>query len=387
MIGGRAVRLVTVLTTLLAPSLVAQGAPGVDTATSYPWRTSYFPYLTASPNDGVMAVGRVVLFQQSRWDARTSIDRQISFDAGYSTANTWLLRARADMPHLADGWRLQAVAQLDRESYLLPGDWELGSSDGAFTDRATASLEVSRRLVGRIYIAARGEYVHVGEVNSGVSPDHDLRARVALVADLRDREYDTRRGVLLQAGVLGGTDGGSYRGFYGMGTFWIPLTGTTVLTGRAAYRAVNVPDSVTYAQTLTPFDAWRTLPAWEDEFVVGGGFESNRGLPPGALSGSRVELGNAELRQQIFNFPGGAVSVLAFVDGGRSPVDVIYRYHVNRQPQPSAAESATTNYPDDWAIAAGGGVSLRLLRNAILTATVSRADHATRVYVGSGWSW
>lgn len=358
-----------------------------DTTTTYPWRTSYFPYITATPSEGVLAVGRVVLFQQSRWDARTSIDRQISFDAGYSTANTWLVRARADMPHLADGWRLQAIAQVDRESYLLPGDWALGSGSGALTDRATASLEISRRVVGRVYVAARGEYVHFGEANSGVAPDHDVRGRVALVADLRDREYNTRQGALLQGGVLGGTDGGSYHGFYGMGTFWVPLTATTVLTGRAAYRAVNVPDSVTYAMTAVPADAWRTLPAWEDEFVVGGGFESNRGLPSGALSGSKVTLANAEVRQQIFSFPGGALSVLAFVDGGRSPVDVIYRYHVDLQSQRSVAESAATTYPDDWAVAAGGGVSLRLLRNAILTATVSRADHATRVYVGSGWSW
>jgi len=37
--------------------------------------------------------------------------------------------------------------------------------------------------------------------------------------------------------------------------------------------------------------------------------------------------------------------------------------------------------------AAGGGIAIRLLRNAILTATVGVAQSKARVYVSSGWSW
>ena len=49
-----------------------------DTTGVYPWHLSYFPYITASPNDGVMGLGRVVLFRQSRWDDRVSLHDEVA---------------------------------------------------------------------------------------------------------------------------------------------------------------------------------------------------------------------------------------------------------------------------------------------------------------------
>ena len=91
-----------------------------DTTQAYPWRLSYFPYVTASPNDGVMAMGRVVLFRQSRWDDRGRYGRS-ALEGGYSTKDAWLARARGTFPRLATGWRLQAIAQAGKDAELLPG--------------------------------------------------------------------------------------------------------------------------------------------------------------------------------------------------------------------------------------------------------------------------
>jgi hypothetical protein len=40
-----------------------------------------------------------------------------------------------------------------------------------------------------------------------------------------------------------------------------------------------------------------------------------------------------------------------------------------------------------WTVGIGGGVAVRVLRNAILTLTAARARQQTRIYVSSGWAW
>ena len=118
------------------------------------------------------------------------------------------------------------------------------------------------------------------------------------------------------------------------------------------------------------------MPAWEDSFVLGGGPESSRALPIGWRLNNKMMLASAEIRHDVFTFPGGAVGVLAFVDGTREYCDCDYLDNA-----PGFAEHK------EWTWGPGAGVSLRLLRNAILTATVARGDGATRVYVSSGWAW
>ncbi|HEY4100614.1 MAG TPA: hypothetical protein VGM20_07035 [Gemmatimonadales bacterium] len=368
----------------IGPAAGQQTTAEIDSTASYPWRLSYFPYVTAEPNDGVMAMGRVVWFQQSRWNARTSVDRQVAIEGGYSTRDMWLLRLRADMPHLATGWRAQVIAQADRETYSRADAGFTGMSTFVRAHRSFGSVEITRRIAGPVAIAARGEVVRVSapdegdEVTSAGSAS-DSRIRVGVVADLRDREYDTERGALLQGGMLGGSAAGGYHGFYLLGAFWIPATSSMVITGRGGYRVVSGSDGV-------PVDAWRTIPAWEDEIVAGGGFESNRALPTGDLTGSKVTLGTAEIRQRIATFPGGGLSVLGFVDGSRTPPLGVTLTQVGI-PGQVAALRTSGGALEDWVVGAGGGIALRLLRSAVLTATVGRAQHATRFYLQSGWSW
>jgi hypothetical protein len=350
---------------------------GQDTTQAYPWRLSYFPYVTASPDNGVMLMGRAVLFEQSRWDARTSVDKQVAIEGGYSTDDAWVVRLRLDMPKLAPGWRVQALAEATRQYFAArESDGYRVSDSPELWSRQSAEFEVTRTVAGPLLLAARGGWVRATSVIEEHPEDNETqteeRGRIGLVIDLRDREYDTRSGALLQGGFIVGSSNGTYRGGYALAAGWLPLGARTRITARGGYRAYGV-------RSGTP-DAWRTIPAWEDEFVVGGGAESDRALPPGFAAGRRVMLASAEVRHDVKVFPGGALTLLAFVDGARTGLEFTA---FAASPGPSVGEGPL----QDWAIGAGGGVALRLLRNAILTGTIARAEGATRVYVSSGWSW
>lgn len=329
-----------------------------DTTLVYPWRISNFPYVTASPNDGVMLMYRGVLFRQSRWDDRASIHDQVAVEAGYSTKDSWLVRVRGDFPRLADGWRLQAIAQAGKEGMY---------DGGAYANRQVASLELTRRIKGPVSVALRGDATHVTVGGFSATSESEVRGRLALVIDTRNREYDTRSGLLVQFGPFVGSEN-KMSGAYGLAAGWLSLSERTRVTARAGFRN----------GTHLMVNSGRTLPAWEDEFVLGGGPESNRALPIGAHIDKSMNMVSAEIRHDLKVFPGGAIAVIAFVDGSRSYCgDCI----------PLIDTPPVNSTADDWKIGPGAGIALRLLRNAVLTATVGVAESKARIYVSSGWSW
>ena len=335
-----------------------------DTTQVYPWRLSYFPYITASPNDGVMGLGRVVFFRQSRWDDRVSLHDEVAIEGGYSTKDAWLVRARGDFPRIAPGWRLQVIGQAGKEASYF---------EDVPATRQAASVEITRRLIGPLSVTLRGDATHVSydNVNSyagttGTVSQSDFRGRVAFVLDQRDREYDTRSGSLVQVGGYI-TSSKRVTGEYVLVSGWLPLDKTTRLTARAGVRLTSSNSG----------ELGRTLPAWEDGLVLGGGPQSNRALPVAARIEKKMYLVSVEIRHDLFTFPGGAFGVLAFVDGSGLDCDCI---RLIDTPGPIVPTS-------EWTFGPGAGVSLRLLRNAILTATIAHGAGATRVYVSSGWSW
>ena len=356
------------------------GAVAQDTTQAYPWRMSYFPYVTASPNDGLMAMARVVWFQASRWSAKTSVDRQVAIEGGYSTRDAWLARVRGDFPRLAPGWRLQAIAEFARLANFVPDQ-----PYRVRADRRLLAAEITRRVTGALHLALRGETMHLaatarypdgtGLPDIPFPAETDHRARAALVFDLRDREYDTRRGALLQTGVFAGSGGGGYHGWYGLAAGWVPLSERTRVTARVGARALSRPDSLL-------FDAPRVMPAWEDEFVVLGGPESNRELAVGEQRGRGVLLSGIELRHDVFVFPGGSVALFAFADAGRVFNDITVA-----GPPPVSENGDLRITLHGWTTGGGAGIALRLLRNAVLTASVGHTSGSTRAYVGSGWAW
>jgi hypothetical protein len=358
--------------TVAALSVVASAVAAQDTTQAYPWRLSYFPYVTASPNDGLMPMARVVWFQASRWDARTSIDRQVAVEGGYSTKDAWLVRVQGDFPRMASGWRLQAIGEAAR----LP-NYIVGSAVANRATRELAGVDITRTLSRHWLLALRGEAMHVeipvvdGNPGGAIIKETDIRDRLAVIDDHRNREYDTRSGYLFQAGVLGGSAGTGYGGMYLTAGIWIPVNDKTRALIRGGFRFFEE----------TTIDAARIIPAWENEFVAGGGPESNRALPIGTGASRRVEFASVELRRDLFVFAGGAVAALAFVDqsrvGGGDPAMPIASY----------LGVSSTNSPTGNTVGVGGGIAIRLLRNAVLTATVGVAHGDARVYVSSGWSW
>jgi hypothetical protein len=347
---------------LLAALATALGVTPVAAQEAAPWRLSYFPYFTVTPNDGLMGIARVVWARQAGWGGRVVNARSVAVDAGYSTRDSWLGRVTLANPTLADGWRLKAMADVGHDA-------RFGDPDGTFAhDRAVAWVDVTRRVVGRVHFALRGGVRNDDfgpDLEGGATAQTDLSVRGALVLDLRDREYEVNAGALLEAGVIAGTagDAASYDAAYAMARGYLHPILPLRLSGRAGWRQAVSPQG----QIAPSIE----FPAWEDPFVILGGHRTHRGLATSQLQGDGVAFGGVEARFDIVNVGElGAVSLLAFVDGVKQ------------------LRATNSTLPElDWVVGAGGGLAIRLLRQATLTITGAGGDGETRWYVGSGFSW
>lgn len=368
-----------------------------------PWRWSYFPYLVASPNDGVLFLARAIRFRQADYYDRVSLRDAIAVEGGYSTRSAALGRVRVDLPLLADGWRLAGEASIERSRHF--GD---PAQDQERT-RELAMVDVTRRIRGRLQFATQLGVAHevdrldviqagfrypgvpfewpcLGNPPGGSACDRselgetDFRVRGALVLDLRDREYDVRQGALVELGGFIGSGGDGYQGAYGMASGYISPWGGGTITARAGFRALT---------ETTALGIRSVLPTWERETITLGGSGSLRALPTGADPGRGLLMAGLEVRQDLLNLAeAGNIAVLAFVDGGRSFNDpptcpVCVRPFVG----PLGGSGALRLTLEDWTWGFGGGIALRVLRSAQLTVTAARARHETRWFVSSGWSW
>lgn len=366
----------------LVAGLVLHAAPLLAQESAAPWRLSYFPYLTVSPNDGLMGIARAIWFRQAEWGDRVTLNNSVAVEAGYSTRDAWLARVTWANPRFAPDWRLKAHAEVGHEPRF--GD------PGApiERDRAYGWVDVTRKVQGPFSTALRGGVRYEKhQLNDAIRDEVDATARLALLVDLRDREFEVNRGVLLEGGVIVGTagrgkyDGTTDNGYMALYTHlrgWYNPLEYLRLTGRFAWRQPTA---------VGPLVAEHEFPGWEGDFTTLGGHQAHRGLGTGQLGYTSDELrgaggamlAGAEARFDVFNVGElGAVTLLAFVDGGRS---LQYR---------GTFCGIGPCGPDtrfDWRWGGGGGVALRVLRSATLTITGSGGDGETRWYVGSGWSW
>ncbi|MEO8479332.1 MAG: BamA/TamA family outer membrane protein [Gemmatimonadota bacterium] len=373
------------LCALLAMVAGALPTAPVSAQDNVPWRLSYFPYLTASPNDGVMGIARAIWFQQAGWGERVTLAQYVAVEAGYSTRDAWKASVTYGAPRLTDDWRLMAHAEIGHE----PNFGDLDSPFGArmIRDRQVAWVDVTRRLHGPLHVAVRPAIrktsleLRVGDVSGDVD-ETDLSVRGALVLDTRDREFEENSGGLVEVGAITGTGGGGkgngYAAPYLHARGWVHPYLPLRLTGRVAWRGTTGSGAIAPAYEF---------PGWEEDFTILGGHESQRGLPIGARGVDGVVLAGAEARFDVINIGEiGAVTLIAFADGSKllfGGDDL--SFDVSRVA--TSLQGIAPPSVRDWTWAAGGGIALRVLRAATLTITAARANHDTRWYVGSGWSW
>ena len=381
---------------LLATRLGAQDTTEVDltdplaedttwTNTDLPWSLSYFPYLTGLSNDGPLIAGRVRYWKPAAYEDRVTAKAALELNAGIGFRGSRFVTATATVPRLGNRWRFFGLAAAVREARF--GFYGLGNNttkDDALTQgdnklhyrviRRTyrVNADITRHLTGPLHAALLGELVSAKYTAPDDQPslfaqtfgpeldNQDASLRLALVLDTRDNEYNTRSGVLLEAGTQVATGGGNYERVYGIARGWLtPREGTTLAARIAGSQLYGAP-------TL---DARFIIPGWERPVLVLGGNFSHRGLDLPRFAGLGVLFGNFEVRQEVFGFGDlGAIGVVGFVDAGRVFEEDKFRLTF-----------------DDLKVGGGGGIAIRILRSTIFTFTVGRGPDGTNIDLNSGW--
>jgi len=352
-----------------------------------PWKFDNFPYFTVTPNDGFMFIGRAQYGQAADFLDRVSMARRFAIEGGASPSGSRFVALMVDMPRLAKGWRLAADFRLERNNRFgafdrVPGTGALDLAPDepyhrARRVRASARVELTRVIAGPLSLALSGSTSTtdwtrlpdgtIGVPSSGlgaggVAEESDAVGRVALVLDLRDREFEPQKGVLLEGGVYAGSFGDGYDGGYAIGSGFINPRFGTVIALRAGGRSVSAE---------SPLDARYTIPAWEKPLIALGGPQTHRALDLGRYAGQGVLFGSVEIRQVMID--GGdmlGIYGVAFMDFGRSFEREEFRI--------------TT---EDLKVGGGLGLAIRVLRANVFNTSVARGPDGTKVMVGSGWAF
>lgn len=345
-----------------------------------PWKFDNFPYFTVTPNEGFMLIGRAQYGRAADYLDRISMDSRFALEGGASPGGSRFAALMVDLPRIARGWRLAADFRLERNNRFGAfardpgGDLALSPGDDhvrARRTRSSARVEVTRRLVGPLAIAASGSLSatdwlrlppETGTMPAPLREENDAVGRVGLVLDLRDREFEPQKGALIEGGVYAGSFGEGYTGGYALASGFVTPRFGTVLAARIGGRSVG-PDA--------SLDARYQVPAWERPLLVLGGPQSNRGLPPGRLAGRGVLFASLEVRQVVVD--GGdfaGVYLLGFVDAGRTFEDEEFRITA-----------------DALEVSGGLGVALRILRANIFNLTAAKGPDGMQWMVGSGWAF
>ncbi|HEV7366740.1 MAG TPA: BamA/TamA family outer membrane protein [Gemmatimonadales bacterium] len=371
-----------VVAVLCAGRLVAQEAEAPEPPP--PWRTSYFPYITGGANDYPVLAFRVRYWQPAEYESKVTTTAALNADAGITFRGGRYVKLQFKAPELWKGWRLNTFAGAIREvrfGYFGLGN-ETGYNPALVTEadpfiyrvkrtRYRGLLEVTHRIKGPFQVAVLGD-VESAKFNtlpgqsifkSDFGPElkqTDVSGRVALVYDTRDNEYNTHKGVLLEAGTQVGSGGDGYTRLYTVLRGYLPVREGTVVAARIAASGTGGTPSL---------DARYTIPAWENWIPVLGGQYSHRSLDSGRLTGRHVLLGNLEVRHDLLPFGDlGAITLLAFADAGRVFEQENFKL--------------TTK---GLKVGGGGGIALRILRSSIITFNFAGGPDGFKFSMGTGW--
>ncbi len=368
------------LTLLSAARALAQ-----EEDTGAPWRTSYFPYLSGGANDGPVVNFRLRYWQAAEYDDRVTANAALNAEVGITPRGGRHGYVQFRAPQLLEGWRFDAKIGAARQVRF--GYFGLGNDTEYNKDAVTEQqpflyrmrrtryrgiLEVTRTLRGPLMLAVLGDVerarftslpgvsLFATDFPSGELKQTDVSGRVALVYDTRDNEYNTRQGLLLEAGTQVGSGGDGYTRLYTVLRGYLsPREGTVVAARLGASGMGGTPS----------LDARYRIPGWEKEIPVLGGEYSHRSLDTGRLAGRHVLFGNLEVRHVLLSLGDlGAITLLGFVDAGR-----VFE---------GESFSLTT---EDMKVGGGGGIGLRILRSSIFTFNFAGGPDGFNYSVGSGW--
>ena len=282
------------------------------------------------------------------------------------------------------GWRVRGGAlaeRLVRFGYFGLGndtekDSDLLTEDNPFLYRVRRTryrgeAEVTRRIHGPLQVALQGAFEQVRfstlpgpslfrqDFGEGIE-ENDATARLALVYDTRDNEYNTHRGLLLEGGALLGSGHDGYSGIYSiLRGFMMPREGTVI-----AARVVGAG-----MWNISTLNAHYTLPGWERGLTVLGGEWSNRAFDTGRFAGEATLFGNLEVRHDLLPLGDlGAVTLLGFVDAGRVFEGEDFRL--------------TT---DDLHVGGGGGIAVRVLRSTIFVFNFAGGGDEFNFTMSTSW--
>lgn len=319
------------------------------------------------------------------YDDKVTSRQTFNAIASYTFKGGWLVGVRYDGPRLADGWRLRgsiAAARDVRYGYFGLGnntriDNDLADDSQPFLYRMRrrrifGTGEVSRRISGPFwgaalvnvtdaqYTALPGPSVFRSDFGSQLDED-EFSGRLALVYDTRDTEYDTRRGLLAEAGIqYAGHGNNNYTRSYGIIRGWVPVKSGIVVAGRM------LASDIHGAATI---DSRFELPAWDRNIALLGGEDSHRSVDNGRFAGTGALLANLETRIPLKSFGDyGAINLLLFADAGR-----VFEGERLR---------LTT---DEMTVGGGFGLGLRVLRGNIFTLNLGFGPDGQNFSAKTGW--
>ncbi len=349
------------------------------------WVDSRYPYISSSANDFPLISAR---FDWTRpvedYLSPLPYLGDVSLDGGISFKGSYFLSAQFRAPGLKEGWRLASTALLSREARF--GFFGLGNNssfDNALDNenqpffyrlrrqRALIQSELSRRVVNHVYVSGALAFEHnllsslpgPSIFRDSIAPeitDNDVTGRVSLVFDTRDTEFNTTRGVMIEAGALAGSGGDGYHRIYGSIRGFVPIRQGTVIAARILGSEMGGDP---------PLHARFELPMWENTLIMFGGNDTHRAFDDGRFAGEHVLFGNLEIRHNILDLATlGAISAIGFVDAGRVFEGEKFRL--------------TT---DDLKVGEGAGLALRLLRSTLFTFNLAHGDEGWNFTMNGRW--
>lgn len=348
------------------------------------WRNTVVPFIGGQPNDGpafgVLAQRRMT----TPVDDRVTSRAELELNAGLTLKGGLFGYLTFYAPRLVKKWRFNGVfsgVRQVRYGYLglgndTPYDPDLVTDENPFLyrlrrEQILLSGEVTRRIGQHFGVALQmagtrdrfraleGESVFRDEFGDEVV-ETDYWARFALVYDSRDLEWDTRRGMLLEAGVQYGLFNEDYQRVYTILRGYRSIGPRTVLAARAMGAAMSGTPTL---------NARFSVPGWERDAFVLGGEDSHRGLINGRFLGNDVLLTNAEIRHWVWTWrPGFELGLIGWVDAGRVFEDEGFSLTLR-----------------DWTVGAGTGVAFRVLRTNIFTVTAGAGGEGMNLTFKAGW--